>query len=289
MALLTPEQAEYIKAEVVKAARQVMVGRSLVPVTPPIGFGAEVYGYDKLTEMTKGKVDLSWGAGFSEDLPGLVRSTTPVGVIHREFQINRRHIEASNRAGTPLRSVAADAAAYAVARQEEDVVILGWSSDGTTYEIPGLFNASGKNTNTGADIGTPTNILVCLNEAIAALQTDNITGPYTWVLNPTQYTQMFAFVANTPTFYYDVAIRRMAASRGGGAEQPGRVIESSAQTVDTSTMTGYAGDRKVELVLGVDLTTEFEELEKGKNVWGIVYETAGIAAYDAQWICTGAV
>ena len=286
MAQLTNEQVMQIEAAVVKAARQVMIGRRLVPTPPPVGFAQEVLGYDKLTEMAKGRIDLEWGAGFSEDTVRLKRTKVPMAVLHREFDLNRRQVEASQRNGTPLPTTAIDAATYAVARQEDDLIIQGYSVDGTHYEIPGLYQGAG-NSDTGADWGTATNIPVTLQEGVAKLQEDNIPGPYTLVVHPTQYNELFGLIGSYSTdMYYDYAVKRLAAVGADGVNQQGRVFSTTAVTTATCMLLGPAFLNYAAFQLGVDMKVEVTELEKSKNTWGIVYETGAVLLHDSNGICT---
>jgi len=291
MTALTQEQYESIIEEVKKASRRMLIGRQLIPTPPPLGFGSEVIGYDKLTEMSQARIDLEWGAGFSEDTVQLTRARVPMPVLHKEFELNRRQVEASQRNGTPLPTTAVDAATYAVAKEEDKLVIQGHSVDGTVYDVPGLYNASGKNSDTGADWGTATNIPITLQEGIAKLQEDNIPGPYTLVNHPTQYNELFALIGTaSDAMYYDYAIKRMSAiapdGNGLAANQPGRCFSTTELTTAYCMMLGPAYLKFAEYQLGQDITAEMKELEKGGNTWGTVYVTGAPVIYDGQGICT---
>jgi uncharacterized linocin/CFP29 family protein len=293
MAGLTQEQYEFVVAEVKKAARRVTIGRQLIPTPPPLGFGAETIKYDKLTEMAEGRTDLEWGHGFSEDTVFLTPDRVPVPVMHKEFELNRRHVEASQRNGTPLPTTAIDAASYAVMKQEDIRIIKGYSKDGTNYEVPGLFTGAG-NSDTGADFGTATNIPVTMQEGIAKLVEDNIPGPYTLVCHPTQYNELFALIggasAVTDSMYYDYVIKRLSAIAPNGEglleSQPGRVLCSAVLTTAYCMILGPPTLKFAEYQVGADLTVETKELEKGGNTWGVVYVTGAPLLYDSNGICT---
>ena len=291
MTALTQEQYEYVVAEVKKAARRMTVGRNLIPTPPPLGFGAETVKYDKLTEMSQGRTDLEWGAGFSEDIVHLTPARVPLPVMHKEFELNRRQVAASQRNGTPLPTTAIDAATYAVMKEEDNRIIKGFSADGTTSEVPGLYTATGVNAATGADISTATNIPIVIQEAIGLLAADNIPGPYTLTLNSVQYNEMFALIGTaTDALYYDYAIKRMSAIAPDGdglaVNQPGRVFSSTDITATDGMMLGPPYLKFAEYQVGQDLTVETKELEKGGNTWGVVYVTGAVLIYDANGICT---
>jgi uncharacterized linocin/CFP29 family protein len=286
MAQLTQEQSQYIIAEVKAAARQVMIGRRLIPTPPPVGFGAEVIGFDKLTEMAAGRIDLEWGAGFSEDTIGLTRNQKPIPVLSKTFELNRRQVEASQRTGTPLPTTAINAATYAVCRKEDDLILMGYSADGTIYDIPGLWTGYG-HTTAGADFGTTpaTNIPASMDTLIGLLAGTNIPGPYTMVLNAEQYNQLFTLLGTASTdMLYDYAVKRMAAVDANGVNAQGRVFQTPALAAATGLILGPPSLKYAEYQLGADITAETKELEKGGNTWGVVYVTGTVLIYDAYGI-----
>ena len=179
-------------------------------------------------------------------------------------------------------------------KEEDNRIIKGLSVDGTNYDVPGLYTNASVNTCVGADLTTATNIPVSIDQAIAKLQEDNIPGPYTWVLNPAQYGELFAIIggasAVTDALYYDYVIKRMSAMAPDGSglavNQPGRVFSSSDITAGTTMVLGPPYLKFAEYQVGQDLTVEVKELEKGGNTWGVVYVTGVPLIYDANGICT---
>ncbi|MFH0849089.1 MAG: family 1 encapsulin nanocompartment shell protein, partial [archaeon] len=249
--LLTPEQYEYIDSVIVRTARQQLIGRKLIPSPPPIGFGKEVIKYDVLSEMRKGKIDLKWGAGFSADIPGLTRPSLSIPVLHSEFRLNRRQMEASRTEGIPLDTTTIEAAVYAVALQEDDFIIKGFSSDGgTTYEIPGLYYGAGNDNDTENVFSTPANIPTAVNDAIKLLEEDNIYGPYNMVLNPAEFIYLWTLIEGTSEWYYNKIKERLG----------GEIFESPAMPPGVGLVCAVSNLTFADLAIGQDMTDETEEM-----------------------------
>lgn len=274
---VTPEQYKYIDEAVKIAARQAMVGRRLLPVYGPLGFGKDAVTYDKLTEVSNAQINLAWKVAFSEDIVNLTRTTLPVPVLSKAFRINRRSLEASRTVGTPLDVATAKSAAYKVALLEDQLIILGYAADGSNYDIKGLYNAANNDYSSAADWGTASNIVTSINGAINLLINDNIYPPYNLVLNPTQWSEAGVLISNTGISY-----RQWIRETIGG-----EIFVTPTITAGTGMMLA-AGDRGFfDLAVGVDLTTELEQLDlsKGRDLFGLVYECVVPRIWETNAIC----
>src|SRR5512136_2032774 len=100
-AQLTDEELIYIDNRVVEAVRPLLVGRKLFPVytLPHAGF-ITVRGY-KRTDMSQARISL-YGQGKSRDRTEKTAFDITVPVIHKEFSINWRDLEASRSNGLPI-------------------------------------------------------------------------------------------------------------------------------------------------------------------------------------------
>ena len=265
MSVLSPEQYEYIDDQIVATARQVLIGRKLYPKPfGPLGFGKQVVSYDVLSEVKKGRIDLMWGAGFSAELVGRTRTKIGVPVLHSEFRINRRDLDASRTEGTPLDLSAVDGAIYAVARKEDDLLLQGWSADGTNYDIVGLYQGAGNDENTDLNWATAANILTSINNGIALLVADSIFGPYNLVLHPDQYHKLYQLIANTSEWYFNKVKERIG----------GDIFQSPAMTAGKGMLVAAPTPSLFDFALGIDMLDESEELslDQGKDLFGVVYE-----------------
>ena len=276
---LTTEQGQYIKDKAVFAARRAFVGRKLFSTSVrKIDSGAQTFGYDTLTEISNASLDMSWPGRESSDIVNLTRSTVGIPVLHKEFEINKLDLASSRMTGAPLNTSTAESAAYKVALLEDSLLILGYSADGTNYDINGLYNAAGNSEATALDWGTAANIVTSINNTIALLLADNIMPPYNLTLNPTQYTQARVLISNTAVSYLQWITESL---------QGGSVYVTPAITAGTGMMTKANPDGMFEYVMAEDLTTETEILSKkqGNNLFGRVYVRGLPVVYDSNAVC----
>lgn len=275
---LTTEQGQYIRERAVEAARRAFVGRKLFPNSiRKIDGGAQTFGYDTLTNVAAASLDFSWPGRMSLDIVNLARSTVAIPNLHKEFEINKLDVASSRMTGTPLNTTNAESAAYKVAYLEDSTLLMGFSHDGTNYDINGLYKAAG-NTKAGADWATATNISLTINGAIGELMTDNILPPYNVVLPAEQYAYTLAFVSGTAVSYLQW-IKEII---------QGEVYMSPVLTTGTGMMTKADPAGLFEYVVAEDLTTQTEtlDLKQGNNLFGKVFIRGLPIVYDSNAICT---
>jgi uncharacterized linocin/CFP29 family protein len=275
---LTTEQGAFIKQKAVFAARRAFVGRKLFGTAiRTIDAGAQTFGYDTLTESADAAFDYKWPGRQSQDIVNLARTTVAIPSLHKEFEINKLDLASSRMTGAPLNTTTAESAAYKVALLEDAVLLNGYSADGTTYEVNGLYRAAG-NTYGGADWATATNIPLSINNAIAALIDDNIMPPYNLTVPAEQYGYLLVFVANTAVSYLQWVKETIQ----------GNVYFSPVLTTGTALMSKANPDGMFEYVLAEDLSTETETLsiKEGNNLFGRVYVRGLPVVYDDNAICT---
>jgi len=262
---LSQEQYEYIDKQIVATARQLLIGRKLYPRPfGPLGFGKQVVTYDVLSEVKKGRIDLMWGAGFSADIIGRTRTKLGIPVLHSEFRINRRDLEASRTEGLPLDMSTVDSAIYGVARKEDDLLLQGWSADGSSYDIVGLYQGAGNDYNTSSVWSTAANILPSINGAIDLLSADGIYPPFNLVVDPLNYNELFQLIANTSEWYFNKVKERIG----------GDISQSPAMTHGKGMILAVPNPAFFDFALGQDMIDESEELPltEGKDLFGVVYE-----------------
>jgi uncharacterized linocin/CFP29 family protein len=276
---LTTEQGQYIKEKAVFSARRTFVGRKLFGTAlRKIDGGAQTFGYDTLTEVADAALDFSWPGRQSQDIVNLARTTVAIPNLHKEFEINKLDLASSRMTGTPVNTSTAESAAYKVAYLEDSLLILGYSADGTTYEINGLYNAAGNSEATALDYGTAANIVTSINNTIALLLADNILPPYNLTLNPTQYAQTLVLISNTAVSYRQWIEQSL---------QGGSIHVTPAITAGTAMMTKVNPEGMFEYVLAEDINTETETLsiKEGNNLFGRVYVRGLPIVYDSNAIC----
>lgn len=150
--------------------------------------------WERVSDMGPAEIDMS---GLSQttndrviyDLVGL-----PVPIIHKDFQINIRALEASRNRGVPLDTTQLEVSTRKVAEAAEALVLSGGFSAGTAFgTIYGYTNFPDRNTgSTTADWNTATgdqivaDILAMINKA----QADGFYGPYVIYTSGPSYVHM---------------------------------------------------------------------------------------------------
>lgn len=272
---LTAEQGRYILDRVVYAARRELVGRRLLPIRK-IDSSTQTFGYDTMTEAADAQIDLAWPGRESLDIVNLTRSTVPIPTIHKEFIINKLDLAASRLTGTPLNTTTAESAGYKVGLAEDELIIQGYSHDGSNYDINGLYNAA-NNSVSGGDWGTASNISSNINSAISALMADNIFPPYNLCLHPTQYNEAAVFISNTAVPYLTWIKERIG----------GEIYPTPTMTAGTAMLLKANPVGMFEFVVAEDLTVETEVMSKreGGGLFGRVYVRGLPVVYDSNAIC----
>ena len=203
-AQLTDEEVLYIEDRVIEAVRPQLVGRKLFPVTtlPHAGF-LTVRGY-KRTDMSAARISL-YGQGKNKDRSVKTPFDVTVPVIHKEFEILWRDLEASRYRGQPLDLQDAMNAAHQVAQEEDKLLISGEHTGWKAMGVEGLATATSRNTQASAG-AWPANALTDLSNGISKLEADGHlnTAMRACVLNSTFAAKLRALATNTPVKYIDI-------------------------------------------------------------------------------------
>jgi len=273
---LTDEERIYIDSRVVDTVRPVLVGRKLFPVfaLPHAGF-ITVRGYRR-TDMSAARISL-YGQGKNVDRAEKTEFDITVPVLHKEFSIWWRDLEASRANGLPLDAQDAENAARQVA-EEEDLLLLtgdytGWKALG----IEGLATATGRNTKASAG-AWPANALTDLSAAIGELEADGHMGPYAAVLRSSWAAKLRALVSNTATKWIEVIQDLFKAGiyvsdnlyTSAGLTTIGLVVEPSQENF--------------EMVIGRDLSV-FTKQDEDMNLQCKVHEVVAPKIKRPNSIC----
>lgn len=276
--VLPPETYMKIKEGIVKNARKHSIARQIIGVRPlNAGVGLQQWTYDTLTEVSDAQITYAF-TETGEDVADFGRSHVPIPVIHKEFRIGYRDIVAAQRGGYPLQASTADSAAYKVMLQENAMLLNGYSADGSTYDIKGLYQSAGNSESTSKDFGTAGNALAKVQLAITELIADDIYGPYNLVLNPTQFMELAVSVLGSGAGDREINMVRELL-------EGGQIYSTPFQTVDTGMLLAQPGSGFFEAVMPVDMTVRTETLQKSRDEWGQVYECIVPVIYDADAIC----
>lgn len=141
-ATLRKDEWKHLDATVVQIATQRLVGvndlvsRGLV-YNVPNGLGTTVLEYEDVSDMEDAQVNMDGVSRGRSDRLEFDLNYLPLPIVHAEFQINARVLEASRRLGQPLDSAQAAVASRKVAEKVESILFTGASTytfgGGTIY------------------------------------------------------------------------------------------------------------------------------------------------------------
>lgn len=155
----------------------------------PNGLGTTVVQHQTQSDMIEATVSMDGVTAVTRDRVRFSLVNTPLPVIHQDFQITARALEASRRGGMPLDTTQAAEASRSVAEKIEDLVIngiptgavFGFGAD--SGQIFGYTNRTGRNTVTLTTQWNDTSktgeaILADVIAMVDAAQADRMYGPY---------------------------------------------------------------------------------------------------------------
>ncbi len=175
---VTEELWRQIDEATVSTAKNVLVGRRVLPMTGPLGPGAGGVPIDDAEQ--KAEV-LSDGFVVTKG-----RRVVEIPTLYEDFTLYSRDLEQSRKAGLPVDLTAVMAAAQAAALKEDRLIFLG--NDKLGYD--GLLSAHGVNKIAKGDWSQGENAFTDVAAGIEALVSQGVYGAYTLVVSPALYMQM---------------------------------------------------------------------------------------------------
>jgi len=189
---LRKDEWELLDTDIVEPGRERLraagdlISRGLVlPV--PNGLGTTIVQHETASEMTAADVSMDGRTRGEQDRIVFSLVSTPLPIIHKDFQLNIRALEASRNGGSPLDTTQAVEAAIQVSETVEGMVLNGFAANdilgfgASSGQLYGYTNAPNRNTSTlGTSWATDTgaNILADVLTMITGLQGDRMYGPY---------------------------------------------------------------------------------------------------------------
>ncbi len=274
---LSTEQGQYIRQQVVIAARRTLVGRKLLPIRK-IDSGAQTFSRDAMTEVSNALIDLGWPGRQTLDITNLTRTTVAIPTIHHEFEINKLDLLSSQLTGSPLNTQLAESAGYKVSLLEDALIIEGYARIAGTYEINGLYNGAGNTDAADLPWATEANIATSIQNGVALLLADNINPPYNLTVNPTEYVYMLDNIANTGISYYNWVKDVIK----------GEIFITSSMTAGNAMLTKANPVGMFEYVVAEDFNveTQVEDKRHGEGLFGRAYVRGLPVIYDSNAICS---
>lgn len=187
-ALLQYDEWKDIDRQVIEVATQRLTGiADLIDagLTHTLGsIGQTIALWERSSDMTPAQVSMDGMTRSEQDTVSFDTQQVPVPIVHKDFPINLRRLEASRRAGESVDVITSDLAARVVAEKSEDMLfstsavtvdggtIYGYTShpNRNTVALPLAWTNGGK---------TGLLILVDVQAMLAAARADNFYGPFT--------------------------------------------------------------------------------------------------------------
>jgi uncharacterized linocin/CFP29 family protein len=262
---LVEEEWRQLDEAVVRAVQPVLVGRRVLPVKRLAGVGVMEVQWDEISEMSEALISM-YGETPAEDIIVYRRKSLIVPILHKDFRIHWRDLEASRRFRTPLDTSNAEAAALAVAKLEDELILCGEIAGTTRLGIEGLTTATGRQTK--ASVGawaTSPNAVTDITEAMELLLAENFPAPYDLILQPSAFMNAHSFITGTGIMQID-KIRELI---GGNIYITPNLKASDGGTDSAILM--KTGAENADLCVAQDLKTFYMQLED-MNHFFKVYE-----------------
>ncbi len=196
-AVLRKEEWLTLDTAVVKIARDRLNGvadlvSAGLTVNLTNGLGTTVFQWEDQSDMTAAEINMEGITEGERDRVTFDLNSIPLPIIHKDFYISKRVLEASRKLGQPLDVTQAETAAKLVSEQIENILFNGASSltfgggtlrgytdhgDRNTFTIPAAWDDS---STTGSDM------LRDIIDMLDLAHADRMFGPYILYL-PTAY------------------------------------------------------------------------------------------------------
>lgn len=193
-AVLRKEEWLMMDSAVVRVARERLAGvadlmsRGLY-ISVPNALGTMVVQHQTQGDTIAAEVSMDGVTRGNFDNLQFDLVNTPLPIVHRDFQLTLRHLEASRRNGIPLDTANIEAATREVVNKLEDILFNGLTSNhilgfgSSSAQVYGYTTRTGRNTvtltqNWNASGKTGQEILDDVLSMITAAQADRMYGPY---------------------------------------------------------------------------------------------------------------
>lgn len=227
--------AKQFDNEVIMPLREAAIGRKLIPRNNALsgkGIGMQQVEYYTFGDLTAAIMDYALPEN-DVDTVDVTTSTLKMVYMQKGYTIPRTVYESFRLKGIPIDSDAALACTDLIAKAENTLFIQGWAPDGSTYKVPGLYQTAVNNSDTDStanDFGTYGNAINEVAKVIAALQVQNVYGPYNLVLHPTQYVELAGSYSSTGSPEWDQVMKLLNQNSG---QQVGQIFSTTALTAGT--------------------------------------------------------
>lgn len=137
--------------------------------------------WEKVSEVTGADVSMSGLTSSENDRVTFDLDSVPLPIIHKDFQINARALQASRNSGQSLDTTQAELASRMVSEKVESLLFSGSNVAGAANKIYGYQTAPNRNTGSltaSWTSATGAQILADILSMISAAEDDNMYGPF---------------------------------------------------------------------------------------------------------------
>ena len=227
---------EQIDSAIVKAARNVLIGRRFLHIFGPLGIGVETIAIDDadgVKEVEKNGLIITQG-----------RKLTEIPMVYDDFMLLAKDLEGAKKSGFPVDLSKAEIAAEKCALKEDKLIFFGDKELG--YD--GLLTVSGAKKIAKKDWSTGEGAFTDIAAGIAYLTGKSIYGPYALALSPDLYMQMQRLQPGTGLLEID----RVAKLVGGHIYQSPVLGNGKAVLIGSD-------EKNMDLVIGQDMAAAYLE------------------------------
>jgi uncharacterized linocin/CFP29 family protein len=158
------------------------------------GLGTTILEWEDVSDMEGAQVSLSGVTRGETDTVEFDLHSMPLPIIHKEFTLNIRKLQASRTLGQPLDVTQATIAARKVAETTESMIVAGHATKIGSAVIYGLDTVPNSNARTMTNLWDTTTAaaeyVTDILASIASLQADYMYGPYTLMVNYTTWNRI---------------------------------------------------------------------------------------------------
>ncbi len=189
---LTEEQWKQIDDMVVNTARNTLVGRRFIEITPVNDPSVQSVPYDTITGTNNGACGL-FGEKDCDVVKVGNRKFLPLPQIYKDFKIHWRDIETAKNSNIPLDLSVVAAAAREISLAEDRFIFNGDPSLGYS----GLLNVEGRNQITKQGFDEEGGVFRTAVECVETLNSNGYNSNLVFVLNPKDYSKAFRLYGNS--------------------------------------------------------------------------------------------
>lgn len=186
-ALLRKDEWKSIDSRVIQVTKQRLTGiadlKRLGLIRKLGGLGTLIDEWETQSEMTDANIDMDGATPGEEDTPEWNLHGVPVPIIHKDFRLSIRRLEASRKAGDPLDTIGTQNATKSVTRTLEDMLFGGKPIKVGNYTIHGYTNHPERNTGVLKDWSVIDNIRPDVKAMIKAAKDAGYYGPFYLYVN----------------------------------------------------------------------------------------------------------